>query len=176
MELDNSEFEILFKANYAPLCLTAIRILGDKTIAEDIVQEVFLQLWKKRETLNIESSLKSYLHKAVINQSLNYHAKEKALLKREEIHFNEVNEDINTTEQKIFLSESQNKVDTVINSLPEGCRRIFILSRFEYMTYKQIAERLNISVKTVENQMMKALKILRTHLSSFIFLIFLFRT
>lgn len=176
MELDVSAFEALFKVNYSSLCLTAIRIINDKAIAEDIVQDVFLQIWKKRDVLKIEGSLKAYLHKSVINQSLNYHTKQKSSLLREQIHYHETNEAINTVEQKIFSRDTEIKINQIINSLPEGCRRIFILSRFEQMSYKQIAETLEISVKTVENQMSKALKILRENLYIIILLTFLMGT
>lgn len=173
MELDISAFEALFKLHYSSLCLTAIRITGDKAIAEDMVQEVFLQVWKKRETIQIESSLKAYLHKSVIHQSLNYHRQQKALIERQQIHFLDRDEDINPIEQQIFSKDTQTKIDQVINCLPEGCRRVFVLSRFEQMSYKQIASTLNISVKTVENQMVKALKVLRAHLLVLIFIFFL---
>lgn len=167
-----SDFETLFKANYSALCLTAVRIVRDKDLAEDVVQEVFLQIWNKRETLQVPSSLKAYLHKAVINHSLNYHAKQKSVLKREEFYHNETASDINTTEQKIFSEETQNRIDQVIDSIPEGCRRVFILRRHENLSYKQIAETLDISVKTVENHITKALRILRANLNIIILLFF----
>lgn len=173
MELNRQEFEALFKNNYASLCRTALRIIGDSLIAEDLVQDVFCKFWEKQKNLNIEISLTAYLHKAVINRALNHHKKEKASVKRDDIYATEIYEDSNTTEQLVFAKDVKNKIDLVINSLPEGCRRVFILSRFEKQSYKQIAETLNISVKTVENQIAKALKILRSHLLFILFIIFL---
>lgn len=173
MALNRTEFEFLFKSNYASLCHTALRIICDPIIAEDLVQDVFCKLWEKQENLKIEISLKAYLHKAVINQALNYRKKETASIKRDDIYAYDNNKDGNTTEQLIFTKETTNKIDLIINTLPEGCRRVFILSRFEKQSHKQIAESLNISIKTVENQITKALKVLRQHLH-FIFLIIFF--
>jgi RNA polymerase sigma-70 factor (ECF subfamily) len=172
MELNRSEFEALFKNNYNSLCQTALRIIGDTTIAEDVVQDVFCKLWEKQVQLKIETSLKAYLHKAVINQALNHHKKEQALLKRDDIYALETYHQNNPTEQMLFAKDTKNKIDLIVNSMPEGCRRIFILNRFEKQSYKEIANTLNISIKTVENQMAKALKILRSHLLSILFLIF----
>lgn len=176
MKLNVSEFETLFKANYADLCLTAIRIVRDKDIAEDVVQEVFLQIWKKRDDLDFQISLKAYLHKSVINHSLNYHARQKSVLKREETYHQETALDVNDTEQKVFSQETQQRIDQVINSIPEACRRVFVLSRHENLSYKQIAETLDISVKTVENHITKALRILRTNLNMIILIFFFFST
>src|SRR5690606_1521159 len=103
---------------------------------------------------------------------LNYQKKEQTTLKRNDIYASETYQDINPTEQLLFAKDTKNKIDFIINSLPEGCRRIFILNRFEKQSYKEIAQKLNISRKTVDNQITKALKILRSHLHSIIFLIF----
>jgi RNA polymerase sigma-70 factor (ECF subfamily) len=172
MKLNRSEFEVLFKNNYNSLCQTALRIINDNAIAEDLVQDVFCKLWEKQEQLKIETSLKAYLHKSVINQALNYHKKEQASLTRNNIYALETYHQNNPTEQLVFAKDTKNKIDLIVNSLPEGCRRIFILNRFEKQSYKEIANALDISIKTVDNQVTKALKILRSHLLSIIFLIF----
>lgn len=172
MGLNRQEFEVLFKNNYASLCRTALRIIGNSLVAEDLVQDVFCKFWEKQESLSIQTSVTSYLHRAVINRALNYHKKEKAAIRRDDAYATEIYEDSNTTEQLLFAKDVKNKIDLIINRLPEGCRRIFILSRFEKQSYKQIAEALNISVKTVENQITKALKILRSHLLLIVFYFF----
>lgn len=172
MELNRSEFEVLFRSNYHSLCQTALRIIGNIAVAEDLVQDVFCKLWERQQQLKIESSLKAYLHKSVINQALNYHKKEQSTFKRNDIYASETYHPHNPTEQLIFSKETKHRIDLIINSLPEGCRRIFILSRFEKQSYKEIAENLNISVKTVENQIAKALKTLRMHLHLVFFYFF----
>lgn len=172
--LDISGFEALFQVNYQPLCVTAYRIVQDKDVAEDIVQDIFEKLWEKRESLTINSSLKAYLIQSAINQSLNYLKKNKNALSRESFYSSAADENANTTEQAIALKEVSRRADQAIRALPDACRTVFILSRYEQMSYKQIAEKLNISVKTVENQMTKALKHLRRYLLTFVLLIIFF--
>jgi len=168
--LDISGFEALFQVNYEPLARTAYRIVKDKDIAEDIVQDVFCRLWEKKDSLNITDSLKSYLFKSTINQSLNYLKKIKNAGVREELFSFETAADVNSTEYTIALKETSGLVETAVGLLPDACRTIFVLSRYENLSYKEIALKLNISVKTVEAQMTKALKHLRKCLLSILIL------
>ncbi|WP_207427771.1 RNA polymerase sigma-70 factor [Pedobacter sp. SYSU D00535] len=161
---DISSFEALFQVNYASLCATSYRIVQDRDIAEDIVQDVFVKLWEKKDEIKITTSLKAYLFQSTINQSLNYLKKYKNSLNRETAFGRETGVDINSTEQIMALKEVSRRVDEVVEALPDACRTVFILSRYEQLSYKAIAEKLNISVKTVENHMTKALKYLRKHL------------
>jgi len=166
--LDISGFEALFQVNYRPLCATAYRIVQDRDVAEDIVQDVFFKLWEKKDTLIISTSLKAYLFQSVINQSINYNKKYQNSLSRE-IHFGiETGGDINTISQDMDYKETSIRVEAAIKALPEACRTVFVLSRYEHYSYKDIARHLDISVKTVENQMTKALK----HLRRWILLLF----
>ncbi|WP_442794705.1 RNA polymerase sigma-70 factor [Pelobium manganitolerans] len=164
MELDQNSFEILFKSNYKRLCNVALRIVNDLAIAENIVQDVFCRFWEKRHQLGIQLSVQAYLRRAVINESLNYLKKEQALAKRNEVYAMEKMDERNSTEDLLFAKDAQQQINLAINSLPPACKQVFLLSRFEKLSYKQIAETLNISVKTVENQVSKALKILRGQL------------
>lgn len=158
--------EVLFLKYYEPLCLSGYRYVRDKQKVEDLVQELFYELWKKRANINIQSSLSSYLKTAVRNRALNYIKGQRIDFAEEEelksFSSNESNsqEDLETTELEDFING-------VIDSLPEKCRIVFMMSRFDELSYKEIAEKLDISTKTVENQISKALKILRTEVSEF---------
>jgi RNA polymerase sigma-70 factor (ECF subfamily) len=172
LSFDISGFESLFQVNYQPLCAAAYRIVQDKDIAEDIVQDVFIKVWQKRESLDISISVKAYLFKSTINQSLNHIKKVSNMNEREAQYTSEYNDDVNSTEQIIALKETRQRIDAAIKALPQACRTVFILSRYEHLSYKEIASELDISIKTVENQMVKALKYLRKCLSLlFLFLI-----
>ena len=165
---DKSAFEELFHSLYAHLCNFAFGFLKEQPAAEEIVQDTFFKLWEKREELNIQSSIKSYLFSAVRNQCLNQ-------LKHLEIRdtykaHNEAN--IQHEEQQEFDSavknELEERIEIAISSLPLERQKIFKLSRFEGKKYKEISEELNISVKTVEGQMSKALKYMREVLKDYL--------
>ncbi len=162
--LNESSYEELFKKCYAPLCKVIFRILKDKDLAEDTVQEVFVKLWEKRADYKIETSLKSYLYRAAINSAYNYLEKNKRYTKLslEESAIEPV--DTFSVEDQIQARELEAKISTALEKLPEACREVFILSRYEGLSYKEIAETLDISVKTVENQIGKALRIFREQL------------
>lgn len=169
---DLSGFEALFQLHYRALCATAYRIVQDKEIAEDIVQDVFHSLWEKRGSLQIDISLKAYLIRSTINRSINYNKKYSNTLSRE-LHFGmETSIDANTTEQALDFKETSGKVESAIKALPPACRSVFVLSRYEHLSYKEISRELDISVKTVENQMTKALKHLRQWLLLTIMIVF----
>ena len=149
----------LFNNHYTELCRKAYRIVNNKEISEDIVQDVFFKLWDKKEKIDIKTSLKAYLNRMVFNESISFLRKNK-----ETFEFSDVIEQTETNpepENKIEQEELKSIINSAINELPPRCKTIFLLSRIEALTYKQIAEQLEISVKTVENQMGKALKTLR---------------
>ena len=168
------EFEQLFKEHFKSLYAYAYTIIKDEAASEEIVQNVFFKIWDKHLLPTIETSLKAYLYKAVYNDSLNYlkHLKIKAQYKTYAMQHN-----THHTEQaskKLVLKELEDKLRHAMNELPRQCRTIFQLSRFEGLKYHEIAQELNISVKTVENQMGKALKLLRTKLVDFLPLLIVF--
>jgi RNA polymerase sigma-70 factor (ECF subfamily) len=160
-------FENLFKANFKSLHAYAYSILKDDASAEEIVQQVFYKLWEKKDKLGELQSVPAYLYRAVHNDCLNLikHSKVKAAHQAHTLRNS--NELDNPTDQAT-LKEMQLKIDNAINELPEQCRIIFQLSRFEDMKYREIADRLGISVKTVENHMGKALRSLRTKLVAYL--------
>jgi len=167
--LDISGFEALFEVNYQPLCATAYRIVQDKDIAEDIVQDVFYKLWERRDSLRISSTLKAHLFQNTIDHSVNYIKLYKNAIKSSRQPRLEPASGIKSIEP-LALKEGH-RVEVAVKSLPEPCRLVFLLSRYEQLSYKQIAERLDISVKTVENQMPKAFRYLKSYLLAvFIFL------
>lgn len=165
---NNSEaaFEQLFHRYYAPLCLFTAHILHNREKAEEVVQEIFLRVWIRRQTLEIASSFRSYLFFAVRNQCINLLEHEKV----EKRHAAQAHLDTLTDsslEPWFMEVDLRRKIEQSIELLPEKRQQIFRLSREEGLTYQQIAERLNISVKTVEAQMGLALKQLRAMLRDY---------
>ncbi|HLL43886.1 MAG TPA: RNA polymerase sigma-70 factor [Segetibacter sp.] len=165
---DEKVFEQVFKTHFKALHSYAYTILKDDAIAEEMVQNVFFKLWEKKEQLDIQTSLKAYLYKAVYHESLNYlkHQKVKSVHQAYAMH--STAHTSNLAEKKLLQGELENKLQMAMNDLPEQCRTIFQLSRFEELKYREIADTLGLSVKTVENQMGKALKILRSKLVEFL--------
>lgn len=153
-------FQQVFDAYYERLCDFAFTILRDMDEAEDTVQSTFLKVWEKREGLMITHTLKSYLYRSIHNACINL--LEHRDIKQKHVEFsNYALSDIQQPE--VFQSELEANIRAAIEKLPEQCKIIFKLSRYEELRYSEIAERLGISVNTVENQVSKALKILRTH-------------
>jgi RNA polymerase sigma-70 factor, ECF subfamily len=174
---DDTAFEMVFKTYFKRLHSYAFTILKNNTEAEDIVQKVFVKLWEKDEDpYSLPGSLNAYLYRAVHNESLNY-LKHQRVKASHQLHVAYSMK--NATEQparKIFTSELEQKIQAALNQLPEQCRTIFQMSRFDELKYREIADMLDISVKTVENQMGKALKLLRIRLAEFLIFLLLFFT
>jgi len=166
-------FEQLFKAHYKALHAYANMLLKDMDAAEEVVQSMFLKLWEKRDLLEVQTSAKAYLYKCVYNDSLNLLKHEQVKSKYQDFTVHTMNTHHEAASNKVELSELQKELKLALEALPEQCRIIFQMSRFEELKYKEIAERLRISVKTVENQMGKALKILRLKLVDFLILLLL---
>jgi RNA polymerase sigma-70 factor (ECF subfamily) len=165
---DESAFEQVFKLHFKGLHAYAFTILKDEDEAEEMVQQVFFKLWERSETLNITGSVSSYLYRAVHNESLNYLKHEKVKSNhRLHVAYSMKNE-ADHASKKLLGRELETKLQAALNDLPEQCRTIFQMSRFEELKYREIADKLDISVKTVENQMGKALKLLRTKLVEFL--------
>lgn len=159
--------ELLFKKYYNFICRALIRILKDENLSEDLAQDVFFELWRKRDRLNITTSVKAYLRRAAVNKALNYIRDQK--IKWDDNESNpQLESNLTGSHQKLETAELQIRIDAAIDALPERCRLVFTLSRFEEMTYQQIADHLGISIKTVENQISKALKTLRVSLGDFL--------
>ena len=161
-------FEQLFKAHFKALHAYANAMLQDEDASEEIVQNMFMRLWEKREVLSIQTSVKAYLYKSVHNDTLNLIKHNKVKLKYENHAAYVMKNESNKASDTFELRELEERLREAMNDLPQQCRTIFQMSRFEELKYKEIAEQLNLSVKTVENQMGKALKIMRLKLADFL--------
>ena len=165
MAADITTLEQLFFRFHKVLCNFANNIVNDRNNAEDIVQDVFLNLWKNRDSIDWESPMKGYLYKATYNGALNWLEKNKRVVRYDE-KIGEPN--ANVVELSLDADELQQRIEQAINTLPPKCKAIFVLNRHEEMKYKQIAEHLNISIKTVETQMSIALDKLRKELKAYL--------
>ena len=160
---DEKAFNEAFDLYYSRLCFFADIILHDFDLSRSMVQQVFVDLWIKREKLQIDS-LKSYLYQSVRNASFDVLKHKKAESKY--LSTLEKTESAQITDL-IEEAELADRINRAIQNLPEKCREIFVLCRFEELKYSEIAARLNISVKTVEMQISIALKKLRKELSDY---------
>lgn len=162
---------MLFRSHFTGLCFFAQKYVKDFEIAKEIVQDAFLSLWEKRETIDMERPVKSYLTMIIHNKSTNYlrdnRKFDKFILDIEKLV------DIPEYENSDSLVEDELKlkIDIAIKDLPEKCREIFVMNRYENLKYQEIADKLQISVKTVETQMSKALQHMRVRLAEYISLI-----
>ncbi|MEO8413821.1 MAG: RNA polymerase sigma-70 factor [Ginsengibacter sp.] len=165
---DEKIFEQVFKTHFKNLHAYAFTMLRDEMVAEEMVQNIFYKLWERPENLSISGSVAAYLYRAVHNESLNHLKHMKVRLKHQKHVLYQMKNQTDTASKKILLKELEGKLHKAMQELPEQCRTIFQLSRFEELKYREIADRLKISPKTVENQMGKALKLLRIKLIDFL--------
>lgn len=171
---DETAFEQVFKTHFKRLHAYAFTILRDETEAEEMVQQVFFKLWERNETLSLNGSVSAYLYRAVHNESLNYIKHQKVRSRHQlQVAYRMKNE-VEQPAKKVMAGELEKKIQEALLELPEQCRTVFQLSRFEELKYREIADQLDISVKTVENQMGKALKLMRAKLVDFLTYILLF--
>ncbi|MBK9962545.1 MAG: RNA polymerase sigma-70 factor [Saprospiraceae bacterium] len=153
--------DLLFRHYYKDLALKINQLLADIHASEDLAQEIFLEIWNKRQSIDIVQSFRAYIMRAGTNRAINY-------LKAKKLSFSEI--DLDRDDQQMDAQDEdelaqkeiyfENLRDSIA-SLPEKCRVVFSLSRYEKMTYSEIAAQLNISIKTVENHISKALRILK---------------
>ena len=158
---------LIFRLHYRFICQAVYRVIPDQNLAEDLAQEIFLELWRKRDQLQVNTSLKAYLRRAAVNRSLNYIRDRKISFELDDSQA-PIASGLPTIGQQLEAEELQRYIDQAIDQLPDRCRVVFVLSRFEQLSYAEIAESLDISVKTVENQISKALKLLRAALGPYL--------
>lgn len=165
---NEAAFERVFKEYYKTLHAYACTILRDDADAEEMVQQVFFKLWDRAANLQISGSIAAYLYRAVHNECLNF-IKHQNVKAKHQLHVAyRLREDERSAQTEYHDPALLKRITEALNNLPEQCRTIFQMSRFEDLKYREIAERLNLSVKTVENQMGKALKLMRARLTEFI--------
>lgn len=162
---DKKSFDAVYHKLYRSLCLYAFSIIKDFQLSEELVNDVFLKIWLEREKLNIKGSIQNYLFQAIHNQSLNLLRNlttEKSKINRrvDDFYWKFIQETYIINDfllENIIAEETKIKLKDTINSLPDQCREIFVLSRFKGKTNKEIAKRLNLTENTVRVQIFRAL-------------------
>jgi RNA polymerase sigma-70 factor (ECF subfamily) len=163
---DQAAFDEVFRAHYPALVILAQSLLHDRSASEDVVQEVMLELWRRRTAVTIQESMRAYLVRSTRNRALNQirHAN---VQKRAEPHL-VGEESVAAAASGLVAAELRDAITVAVAELPPACREVFRLSREQGLRYAEIAETLGISIKTVESQMGKALKHLRTRLAAWL--------
>ena len=152
----------------------ACTLLKNEAEAEEIAQTVFVKLWEKRKALSVETSMKAYLYRMAHNDCMNWLKRQTVVKKFQNEKAYAMKYETDGRQDNASFSQLEEKLSHALQELPERCRTIFQLSRFEDLKYREIATQLRISEKTVENQMGKALKLLRTKLIDFLPLLIVF--
>ena len=176
LKLGNEKaFETVFKSHFNGLCLFAEHFLKDTMAAEEIVEDLFCNLWENCKTIDITVSLKAYLYKSVYYQCAKHvrHLKVEQKYKANQAYFFADNQlrDVNSQSYPIanlIIKELEENIDSIIKTLPPQCKEIFCLNRFENLSYAEIAEKLNLSINTVKTQMSRALQKLREDLKEYL--------
>lgn len=171
---DEQAFKQLFEIYYAQLCLYAKRFIENQLVREDIVQEVFCAIWEKRKSIRLTSSGKNYLITAVKNSCLNYIRKESSFMNYEEItHENKPLYEIDA-EDLYDIRELEKLFEEALNKIPETYRLAFVLNRFNGKKTEEVAQMMNVSVRTIERYRGKALEILQHELKDYLLAFLLF--
>ncbi len=161
---DKRALQQLFDLHYAPLCRRALRLVHRSEIAEEIVQDVLVYLWEERGELHITTSVGAYLAKAVRNRCLN-HLKSRAARYDWAEEVQEYHHPVDASpDDTVQVAELTEALAQILPQLPDKCRLVFSLSRYEDQSYAEIAEQMGVSVKTIEYYMGKTLRLIRQHL------------
>ena len=159
----------MFKTHFVHLCNFAHQYVPDQDSAKDITQKVFINLWENRENIDPNKSIRSYLFTSVRNRCLN-HIRDRKKFRSKVLDLEIHDFEISFEEDHLGVEELKEKIAEAMAQLPEKCRLVFEMSRYRSMKYRDIAEELDVSVKTVEAHMSKALKALRSNLEDYIYL------
>jgi RNA polymerase sigma-70 factor (ECF subfamily) len=158
----------VFKEYFKPLTAFAYKFVKDIDDAKSIVHDVFTKVWENRNDIDMTKSVRSYLFTSVNNRSLNYIRDRKKFVNERDISGNYTELSENDVSDLLSANEIQQKVDAVLNQISPKVKEVFVLSRHEGLKYQEIADRLHISVKTVETHMSTALKELRKNLKEYL--------
>lgn len=164
---DRNALQIVFKTYYPVVCKSILRYVRDPNLSEDLAQEVFIRFWNKRHKIQINSSLGAYLKRMGINEAL-AHLRSNKHFDMDEFTLESLKETDESAEEQFLYGELKEHITDAINQLPPKCQAVFKMSRYDEMTYREISTNLGISIKTVENQMGKALRVLRASLKQYI--------
>lgn len=171
---DELAFENIFKSNYNPLVGFCNQFVSDQDKAQSLTQEAFINLWLNREKIETLNGIKSFLYTYAKSVCLNYLRHKKVVSKYEDRQLLQKEEELNREVLESFdfnsleFTELETLIQQAINELPDKCRQVFMMSRFDGKMNKEISEELNISVKAVEANMTRALKMLRIRLSEYL--------
>lgn len=167
---DKNSFKLLYNRYSRKIYFFSLKYLGSDDEAEELVQSVFINVWENRRFLDPGNSVKSYIYKSAVNYIYNF-------LKKKTIHARFIesqmrekeNQSDDSSYEEVIFHDLEKSINAAVGTLPSQQQRIFLLSRYDGLSYKEIAERLDISVRTVENQMYRALKAVKTTLKEIYF-------
>lgn len=163
---DESALTELYNSFWQSLYVSSYNVIKDKELCEDIIQDIFMNIWHNREKLEIHISLKGYMYACARYQVFNHLKKNKDKIHVELFDDLEKRFQHSTPETEMMHDELVQQINLIIETLPEKCQMVYKLSREEQLSHKEIAERLNISTKTVENHITKALQVIRLSMGS----------
>jgi RNA polymerase sigma-70 factor (ECF subfamily) len=170
---NEAAFESLFRSYYSSLCFFCNKIVKDAVVAEEIVQDIFYHFWEKRTTMTFTLSVKAYLFKAAYNNSLKYLRHQK-IIQEHENHVISMDNNVQLPDNYAEVGEMMHIINQTLTQVPKKTREIFELNRYKGLKYHEIAEKLNISIKTVEAHMSSLLKTFRINLKDYLPLILFF--
>lgn len=170
---NNRNFDYFFDKYYQGLCVYANRMVDSRSASEDIVQDFFIKLWENRPRLEIKTDIKSYFLRSIHNRCLDYLARQRVRQDHKTNQLKSISEE-ELWEYPLLDFELEQRLQKAINELPDGIRETFIMNRFEGLSYQEIAEKENVSVKAIEYRISKALSILRLDLQEYLVLVILF--
>lgn len=170
---DETALRDIFYQYHASVHQTIVRIVVESNTAEDLVQDLFFRFWEKRHQLDIQGELGPYLRRMAVNEGLGYLRKNKKYSIEDIDNQYELSSE-STSDSLQLHNDLQQALDEAMTHLPPKCRTVFSLSRFEGLSYREIGEQMNISIKTVENQMGKALKVMRSLLKDYLSTLLIF--
>lgn len=162
---DQSGLEALYKTYYTRLYILAFRYVKNQEQAEEIVNDVFLKIWQEAARLTITQSLSHYLSRSIVNTSLNHINKEKKEISRQDKYLSDFNESEADEDEALLLEEQLLKLEKALNQLPPQCKKVMMMSKFEKLKQQEIADTLNISIKTVKNHLTQGYEKIRSILT-----------